>query len=105
MIRSSKEPDWPLERTLRVLKQLLESLQAFKGKNHREMESEEDAWTQSTEGAMVHGFGEDSHNVGHFRMAHHAGTHSMMGISEYQRQVNHEKRIAKFEATLRGSID
>jgi hypothetical protein len=104
MIPQSRGPDWPPERTLRVLKQQLEGLQAFKGKNHREMANEEDAWTQATEGAMVHGFGDDSHNVGHFRMARHAGSHSMMGISDYQRQVNYEKRIAKFEATLRGSI-
>jgi len=97
-------PDWPQERTLRVLKQQLEGLQGFKGKNHRAMENDEEAWSQTTEGAMVHGFGEDSHNVSHFHMARWAGTHSMMGISDYQQQVNYDKRIEKFEANLRGSI-
>ena len=97
-------PDWPPDRTLRVLKQQFESLQAFKGKNYREMENDEEAWIQATEGAMVHGFGKESHNLGHFRMARHAGHHSMMGISEPQRQLNFDQRIAKFEATLRGSI-
>jgi hypothetical protein len=30
-----KGPDWPSEQTLRVLRQQLEQLQAFKGKNYR----------------------------------------------------------------------
>lgn len=99
-----KGPDWPQERTLRVLRQQLEELRTFKGKNHREAEQAEEVWVQTTEAAMIHGFGEDSHNLGHFHMARWAGTHSMMGTSDCQQQVNYDKRIDKFEANLRGSI-
>ena len=56
-----------------VLKQQLEKLQAFKGKNHREVENEETVWKQLTEGALIHGFGEDSHNVSHYYFARSAG--------------------------------
>ncbi len=99
-----KGPDWPSDQTLRVLKQQLEKLQAFKGKNHREMANEEEVWKQTTEAALIRGFGEDSHNVGHYHSARWAGTHSMMGISDYQQQLNYDKRIDKFEANLLSSI-
>jgi hypothetical protein len=79
-----KGPDWSPEQTLRVLRQQLEKLQVFKGKNHREMSNEEDVWKQMTQAALTHGFGEDSDNVGHFHSARWAGTHSMMGIPDYQ---------------------
>jgi len=85
-----KGPDWPPERTLRVLKQQLEKLQAFKGKNHREMANEEEIWKQTTEAALTHGFGENSNNLGHYHSARWAGTDSM--------------RIEKFEANLLSSI-
>jgi len=83
---ASKGPDWPPERTLRVLQQQLEKLQAFRNKNHREMANDESIWEQTTQAALTHGFGEDSDNVGHFHSARWAGSHSMMGISEYQQQ-------------------
>jgi len=99
-----KGPDWPPDRTLRVLKQQLQKLQAFKGKNHRDVENEETIWKQTTEGAMIHGFGEDSHNVHHYYKARSAGVHMMGGISDHQQQLNYNQRIAKFEATLLSSI-
>ncbi len=60
-----KGPDWPPAQTLRVLKQQLEKLQALKGKDHRTVETEWTVWKQITEGALIHGFGENSHNVNH----------------------------------------
>jgi hypothetical protein len=99
-----KGPDWQPAQTLRVLKQQLEKLQAFKGKNHREVKNEETVWEQITEGAMIHGFGEDSHNVTHYYFARSAGIHNMMGISDHQQQLNYNERINQFEATLLSSI-
>jgi hypothetical protein len=108
MPRSSKiqpkGPDWPAEQTLRVLKQQLEKLQAFKDKNHREVSNEETVWQQNTEGAILHGFGEGSHNAGHYYSARSAGQWSMRGVSDHQAQLNYSQRIAKFEATLLSSI-
>jgi hypothetical protein len=97
-------PDWPPAQTLRVLKQQLERLQAFKGKNHREVQNEATVWEQVTEGALIHGFGEGSHNLSHYFMARAAGIHSMMGISDHQQQLNYNERIANFEATVLSSI-
>ncbi len=99
-----KGPDWPPERTLRILKEQLERLQFFKNKNHREMNNEEDVLQQTIEGALIHGFGENSHNLGNYHMARHAGHHSMMGISDHQQQLNYSQRIDKFEVILRSSI-
>jgi hypothetical protein len=99
-----KGPDWPHEKTLEVLKQQLGQLQAFKGKRFSEVDPEEQVWEQFTRSAIVHGFGEGSENTGNFNMAHWAGSHNMMGISDHQRQKNFEKRIAAYESTLRSSI-
>src|SRR6266566_3742494 len=99
-----KELDWPPDRTLRVLKQQLEKLQVFKGKDRREMANEEIVWKQITEGAMIHGFGENSHNTHHYYSARSAGIHNLMGISEQQKQLNYNERIERFEATLLSSI-
>jgi len=99
-----KGPDWPPEQTLRVLRQQLEKLLAFKGKNHREVENEETVWKQITEGALIHGFGEGSHNVNHYYHARAAGIHNMMGISDQQQQLNYNESIVTFEATMLSSI-
>jgi hypothetical protein len=99
-----KGPDWPHEKTLEVLKQQLGQLQAFKGKRFSEVDPEEQVWEQFTRSAIVHGFGEGSENTGNFNMAHWAGRHNMMGISDHQRQQNFEKRIAAYESTLKSSI-
>ncbi len=99
-----KGPDWPPEQTLRLLRQQLEKLQAFKGRNYREVENEEEVWAQTTQGALIHGFGEGSHNVSNYYGARSAGIHSMMGISDHQRQLNYGERIAQYEATLLSSI-
>lgn len=108
MARSPKPaprgPDWPPEQTLRVLKQQVEKLQALKGRNHREAENEETIWKQTSQAALIRGFGENSHNVGNYYSANSAGVHSMMGISDHQQQLNYGLRISKFEATLLSSI-
>lgn len=101
---SPKGPDWPPEQTLRVLKQQLDSLQSLKGKNHREVNQQETVWKQVTEGALIHGFGEGSHNVSHYYSARSAGIHMMGGISERQMQSNYDARVERFEATLLSSI-
>lgn len=108
MARSAKAqpkgPDWPPEQTLRILRQQLAALQKLKNRNHREADNEEEVWKQVTEGAFIHGFGEDSHNVRHFYMSSAAGMHNMRGVSELQQQLNFQQRIEKFEATVNSSI-
>jgi hypothetical protein len=99
-----KGPDWSPEQTLRVLRQQLEKLQPFKGRNRQEMDRDEQVWKQITEGAFVHGFGEGSHNLSHYYDARSAGVHNIMGVSEYQRQLNYNARIERYEATLLSSI-
>ena len=59
---------------------------------------------QVTQAALIHGFGEGSHNVSNFYMSRAAGVHSMMGISEHQQQLNYNERIEQLEATVLGSI-
>ncbi len=108
MARSSKQqpkgPDWPPEQTLRVLRKQLTELQKLKNRNYSEADNEEEVWKQVTEGAFIHGFGEDSHNAWNFYMARAAGTHSMRGTSANQRQLNFQQRIDKFEAAINSSI-
>ena len=97
-------PSWPPVQTLRVLKQQLEKLQGLRGRNCAEAEKEENIWQQTTEAALIHGFGESSHNVRNYYMARASGVHSLMGISPHQAQLNYEARIEQFEATLLSSI-
>jgi hypothetical protein len=99
-----KGPDWPPERTLRILKHQLEALQKLKNRAHREAHDDEQLWAQVTEGALIHGFGQDSHNVHHFYGARSAGIHNLMGISDHQQQLNFQQRIAGYEATVKSSI-
>jgi hypothetical protein len=99
-----KGPDWPPEQTLRVLKQQLERLQGRRNRSYREAENEETVWTQLTQAALTHGFGEDSDNVGHFHSARWAGQHYMGGMHEGLLQSNYNDRIEKFDANLRSSI-
>ncbi len=100
----SRPADWPPDTTLKLLCQQLEELQKFRGKNHRDVEHDEDAWQQFTGNVIIHGFGEGSQNLSHFNGARWAGEHSVMGMSEAQAQRNFELRIEKFQATLASSI-
>ena len=100
----SKPADWPANTTLKLLRQQLEELQKFKDKNYREVQHDEDAWQQFTSNVIIHGFGEDSQNLGHFNAGRWAGEHNMMGISDAQAQRNFALRIEKFQATLVASI-
>jgi hypothetical protein len=106
MARASqpKGPDWPPAQTLRVLRQQLVDLQKLKGRNFREASNDEQLWKQVTEGAFIHGFGQDSHNVGHYYSARSAGRQSLAGVGEHQQQLNFQLRIDRFEATLKSSI-
>lgn len=84
--------------------QQLEKLQTLKGRNHRDANKDENLWTQITQGAMIHGFGEDSHNLSNFHSARWAGEHNLMGISDHQQQLNFQARIDQFEANIASSI-
>jgi len=97
-------PDWPPEQTLRLVRQQLEKLQGLKGRNHRDAEREEEVWAQTTQAALIRGFGEASHNVSNYYGARSAGVHNLMGISDHQRQLNYDERVAQYEATLLSSI-
>lgn len=99
-----KGPAWTAEQTLRVLKQQLEKLEPFKGKNHRLVKNAETQWSQLTQAAVINGFGEQSHNLSNFSHARSAGIHNLSGISESQQQQNYNQRIAEYEAMLQSSI-
>lgn len=99
-----KGPIWTPEQTLRVLKQQLEKLQPFKGKQYSEVSNQEEAWAQLTQAAVTNGFGENSHNLNNFYSARSAGIHNIMGVSDWQRQQNYVQRIAGYEALLQSSI-
>ena len=98
------EPDWPPEKTLRMLRQQLANLQELKDRNHREAKNEEEAWRQAAEAALVHGFGEGSPSLSHFHVACWAGIHDRSSISDCRRQLNFQERIRKFEAIVTSSI-
>jgi hypothetical protein len=99
-----KGPLWTPEQTLRVLRQQLEKLQPFKGKNYSEVEYAESQWSQLTHAAVINGFGEQGHNLSNFYSARNAGEHNVFGISDWQRQKNYDQRIAEYEAMLNSSI-
>lgn len=100
----AKEPDWPPEQTLAVLRRLLGELGKLKGRNHREAHQEESIWSQTAQATIIHGFGEGSPNLSHFHSARWAGTHNLMGVSDHQAQVNFDKRVAAYEAVVTSSI-
>jgi len=97
-------PDWPPERTLSVLRQQLAELQNLKGRHITEAGNEEELWAQITHATLIHGFGRESQNVSNYYGARSAGVHNIMGVSEHQRQVNFQKRIEKYEISVRSSI-
>jgi hypothetical protein len=97
-------PDWPPEKTLRVLKQQREELKQFKGRNYREIENELRTWDQFTVSVLTHGFGEDSTNETNFVRARSAGQWRIGGMPEAQIQRNYQLRIELYEAALNSSI-
>ena len=97
-------PDWPKEKTLQFLKQQLEELQQFRGRNWRDADREEQEWQQFTASVITHGFGGESQNLSNYNMARWAGEQNMMGISDRQRQLNFQARIEEFQAVLKSSI-
>lgn len=99
-----KGPDWPVEKTLRVLRDQLNALQRFKDSQYKEVQHELQEWKEFTLNALIHGFGEGSQNVSNFYSARSAGTWNMMGVSEWQMQKNHELIIERFQSTLSSSI-
>lgn len=108
MARASKPqpkgPSWQPEQTLRVLRQQLEELQKLKGRRRTEAHNDEELWAQVTEGALINGFGQDSHNLKHFHRARSAGVHNLYGVSDQQRQTNFQLRIDGYDSTVKSSI-
>jgi hypothetical protein len=108
MARSSKSQpkpaDWSADQTLRVLRRQLADLEKLKGRSHREAHQAESVWSQVTQAAIIHGFGEESHNLSHFYHASRTGIHNIMGVSDHQQQLNFQKRIEAYEATVTSSI-
>jgi hypothetical protein len=99
-----KGPDWSPEKTLPLLKEQLLALDQFKGKRFQEVDRAENEWEEFTRSVIIHGFGDDSQNLSNFYGARSAGIHSMMGISDQQRQLNFQERISRYESTLKSSI-
>jgi len=108
MARTGKQqprgPDWSPDQTLRVLRNQLVELQDLKDRVYTEAANDVQVWVQVTEAALIHGFGQDSHNVGHFYRAGSAGLDSIHGVSDHQQQLNFQERINGYEATVKGSI-
>jgi len=99
-----KPPDWPPQRTYEALKKQLADLGQLRGKNYREVENQEQGWTNLTENIFTHGFGEKSNNVSQFHHARWAGEHYMGGMSEGLIQNNFEKRVEALDATIKSSL-
>jgi hypothetical protein len=89
---------------LKALTQQLENLQRLKNRRYDEADSEETEWEHLTQNIIAAAFGDSSSQLSDFNMARWAGSHSTMGISPGQQQVNFQERIKKQEALLRGLI-
>lgn len=98
------KPDLPPKRAIPELESLLERLQPFKGRTFHEVEQGEMEWINYAEAVISHAFGDPSQNCSRFRLAAWAGRHSMVGISEAQRDRNLAERIQAFEAYLKSCI-
>jgi hypothetical protein len=70
-----KGPDWPPEKTLKVLRQQLAELETIKSLPPLEAYKRKEGWTQVTQATIVHGFGERSQNLTNFQWAHYAARH------------------------------
>jgi hypothetical protein len=96
--------DFLPEKTYVALKKQLAALDAFRGRNFREVENEEREWKNFTLTILHHGFGENSENVSQFHHAKWAGQHHGGGMSLGLIQQNFDKRIEAFAAMLRSSL-
>ena len=99
-----KAPDFPPEKTYRALKKQLAALDKLRGKKYFEVESEEEESRNLTLNILIHGFGDDSENVGQFHHAKWAGEHYMFGMSPGLIQQNFEQRIEALAAMLKSSL-
>jgi predicted nucleotide-binding protein len=99
-----KPPDWPPAKTYEALKKQLADLEQFRGKNYRQVENQEQGWTNLTENIFTHGFGENSNNISQFHQARWAGEHYMGGMSEGLIQNNFDKRVEALDATIKSSL-
>ena len=99
-----KPPDWSPDTTYTVLKKQLAELDRFRGRHYREVENDEQGWTNLTLNILTHGFGEESNNVSQFHQARWAGEHYLGGMSEGLIQQNFQKRLEAFSAMLKSSL-
>ena len=65
-----KGPDWTPEKTLNVLRKQLAELERIKSLPQLEAYKQKKVWTQVTQAAIVHVFGEKSQNLTNFHFAH-----------------------------------
>jgi len=98
-----KPPDWEPDKTYNALKKQLADLDKFRGRQYREVENEEQGWTNLTQNILTHGFGEDSNNVSQFHSARWAGQHRI-GMSAGEIQRNFALRVEAFDAMLRSTL-
>jgi hypothetical protein len=99
-----KPPDFSPEKTYMALKKQLSAVDHLRGRHFREAHDYEMEWENLTHSILIHGFGEDSENVGRFNMARWAGAHSAGGMSEGRLQNNFDKRVAAYTALLKSVL-
>ncbi len=97
--------DWPLDRTQAALKKQLALLNAFRGRNHEQAESDKRGWANLTLNILTHGFGPGSNNVQQFRHADLVGRVSAPSMTNAQYQYNFERGIDALAATIKSSLD
>lgn len=99
-----KPPDFPPEKTYAALKKQFAAIDNLRNKHFREANDYEMEWENLTHSILMHGFGENSENVGRFNMARWAGVHSVGGMSEGRLQNNFDKRVAAYTALLKSIL-
>jgi len=101
-------PDLPSERAYAVLKDRLEKLQKFKGRDHPQVKAEEDEWYALTSKLVMRSFGGESPNDRNFRRSRLAGQRYIVpggyGLDDSLKQQGFEARLKAYEAALRSCI-
>jgi hypothetical protein len=104
-LQPGKAPDWHPEDVYAALKKQLVALETLRGRNYKEVDSEERRWRNLTLNVITHGFGDPSNNVQQFKHADLVGRVYAPSMSEVQHQHNFDQRIEAFSATVSGSLD
>ena len=102
---SPRPSDWPHDRTHAALKKQLAALNELRGKNHRNADADERAWTNLTNNILAHGFGENSNNVRQLQDAHNTGMFYHSGMTEGDLQQIFLERLDSLGAVVKSSLD